>query len=135
MKDLTRRFSQKRSVSVFSATLNLTELGATGLDDTVVRLANLPDNIIIKQGYVFVADASNVVDATVALTANSTAIGVAADIDAAGVVEVDGGLGFEVGPTLTATFSTKTHTKGRVTIVLEYTEYEKTSGELTKVTA
>lgn len=134
MKDLTRRFSQKRSVSVFSASLNLLELGASGLDDAEVKLANLPDNIVITGGYVVVHTASNVADATVELKAGATTIGAAVDIDAAGTEAVEASLGFEIGPVLSATFSTKTHTQGRVTIVLEYIEYEKTSGELTKVT-
>lgn len=135
--------AQKKVKRVFSAQLNAVFFAAANITRAAgtlnLLLANLPERAVITDAYVVVDTVSNA--ATAATVALGTAEGgaqimAAADVKAAtGVVgslvgKVSTGSGVQLFAQLVSTGAATNY--GDFTVVVEYTEYEKNSGEYTR---
>lgn len=136
--DLTRKgtFAQKRAASYFVAHVVETEdtdLATAGN----YLIAHLPADALITDVYVNVKTASNATTPTVKLgtAENGGQIMAATSIGTIGVVgalvgEVDTGSGADLYLTVAGTGGTKV---GDYVIVIEYLEYDKATGEYTRI--
>lgn len=138
-----KTLAQKKSESFFAARLVQsatpeTDEGTLGTATANYKLANLPENCLITGAYIMVNTAADsVTSATGSLgtAEGGTEILSAADLKATGVQgtftgELDTGSGVEL--YLRLVLSGATTAVGDFTIVVEYLEYEKTTGEYTR---
>lgn len=134
--------AQKKGVSVLAIVLEDALYKENGLTiaagNANFLVANLPANAVIKDAYVNVEKASNA--ATTATVQLGTAEG-GAQVLAALDVKTVGVAGTLVGKLATGTgqpiymkvaLAGATTTVGKATLVVEYTEYEKNTGEYTQ---
>jgi hypothetical protein len=126
--------SCKKGISASSATIDF-DAQTVGIAETV-SVFNLPANAVVTKAYFVVLSGVTGATATGKVTVGSTdAIAAVAFAGTAGVVKggattaVATGTGSEV----TVTIGTAAATAGKVEVVVEYTEYTKTTGELTNV--
>lgn len=139
VKDKT--FAQKKSHSHFAARLVQSTApgeGEIGIATANYKLANLPAHAIITDAYIMVNTASDAVTSatgTLGTSEAGTQILSAADLKVAGeqgtfTGKFDTGSGAEL--FFRAAFSGTTTAVADVTVVVEYLEYDKTTGEYTR---
>lgn len=139
VKDKT--FAQKKSVSLFAGRLVQASApgeGEIGLGAANYKLANLPANALITNAFIMVntaSDAATSATGTLGTTEAGTQILSAADLKVAGeqgtfTGMLDTGSGAEL--YLRTVFSGATSAVADITVVVEYIEYEKTTGEYTR---
>lgn len=124
--------SQKKSISISSATLKFTEQAVASGES--VSVFNLPANAVVTNAFFMVETGLTNATATGKITVGSTdAIAAVAFAGVAGAVK--GGAVTKVptltGAEVTVTIGTANATDGEVVAVVEYIEYDKATGELT----
>lgn len=139
VKDLT--FAQKKSHSIFAGRLVQSAApgeGEIGVATANYKLANLPSNAIITDAYIMVntaSDAATSATGSLGTVEAGTQILSAADLKATGeqgtfTGKFDTGTGVEL--FLRVVTSGAATAVADITVVVEYIEYEKTTGEYTR---